>query len=211
MPPAPGSYKAVLLFGAPGVGKGTQGRVLGAIPGFYHLSCGDVFRALDIGSAEGKEVYRYSSRGELVPDDLTIRIWAKSLQGQIAVSNFKPREDLLILDGIPRSVRQAELLRDHVDVLGLVYLVCSNEEAMIHRIRRRAIKENRADDANEQIIRRRFEIYHRESAPVLDCYPAELIHKVDAIGSPAEVLRAVLDCVIPIQNHHFHSAPVETA
>jgi adenylate kinase len=198
-------YRAVLLFGAPGVGKGTQGRILGQIPGFFHLSCGDVFRSIDIGSPEGKEVYQYISRGELAPDDLTIRIWNKGLDGQIALSGYKPREDLLVLDGIPRSVRQAELLDGHVSVLRVVHLVCPDEEAMIHRIRRRAIRENRTDDANEKIIRHRFDVYRRESAPVLDYYPQEIVSQVDAIGSPAEVLRTILDCLIPVQNEHFRS------
>ena len=198
-------FETVLLFGAPGVGKGTQGRILGTIPGFYHLSCGDVFRSIDIGSPEGKLIYQYSSRGELVPDELTIKIWRKGLDGHIALANFKPREDLLILDGIPRSPRQAELVKDHLQVLRIVHLVCADEEAMIHRIKRRAIRENRYDDANEQVIRRRFEVYHRETQPVLDCYPAEIISHVDAAGSPAEVLRSLLEVLIPIQNEHFRS------
>ena len=198
-------FRTVLLFGAPGVGKGTQGRILGTIPGFYHLSCGDVFRSIDIGSPEGKLIYQYSSRGELVPDELTIKIWRKGLDGRIGVSDYKPREDLLILDGIPRSPRQAELVEEHLQVLRIVHLVCGDEEAMIHRIKRRAIRENRYDDANEEVIRRRFEVYHRETQPVLDCYPQETVSAIDAIGSPAEVLRNVLECLIPIQNEHFRS------
>ena len=204
MPPQK-RFETVLLFGAPGVGKGTQGRILGTIPGFYHLSCGDVFRSIDIGSPEGKMIYQYSSRGELVPDELTIKIWRKGLDGHIALANFKPREDLLILDGIPRSPRQAELVQDHLQVLRIVHLVCADEEAMIHRNKRRASRENRYDDANEHVIRRRFEVYHRETQPVLDCYPAGIISKVDAGGSPAEVLRSLLDVLVPIQNEHVRS------
>lgn len=198
-------FRTVLLFGAPGVGKGTQGRILGTIPGFYHLSCGDVFRSIDIGSPEGKLIYQYSSRGELVPDELTIKIWRKGLDGRIGVSDYKPREDLLILDGIPRSPAQAKLVEEHLQVLQIVHLLCSDEEAMIHRIKRRAIRENRYDDANEEVIRRRFEVYHRETQPVLDCYPEEIVAPIDAIGSPAEVLRNTLECLIPIQNEHFRS------
>ena len=65
-------FKTVLLFGAPGAGKGTQGKILGAIPGFYHLSCGDVFRTIDINSDIGKVFFEYSAHGELVPDDVAI-------------------------------------------------------------------------------------------------------------------------------------------
>ena len=71
-------FRCVLLFGAPGTGKGTQGGILGRVPGFYHLAVGDVFRSIDINSPTGKEVHRYVSAGQLVPDDLTIRIWKKS-------------------------------------------------------------------------------------------------------------------------------------
>jgi adenylate kinase len=197
-------FKSLLLFGPPGVGKGTQGKILSTVPGLFHLSTGDVFRSLDVGSVDGQEVSKTISRGELVPDDLTIRIWRKGLDGLIAMSRYKPHEDILVLDGIPRSVPQAELLKEHIDVLGIVYLECSAENAMITRIKRRAIKENRADDANEEVIRRRYKIYHNESAPVLDCYSKDLISRVDAMGSPAEVLQQILAYVIPIQNAHFH-------
>lgn len=196
-------YQTVLLFGAPGVGKGTQGRILGTIPGFFHLSCGEVFRSLDIHSPEGKTVYETTSRGNFVPDDLTIKIWRKSLEGQAALSNYKPHEDLLVLDGLPRNLNQVELVKEHIDVRRIIHLVCSDEESMMHRIRRRAIRENRVDDASESIIRRRFDIYREQTQPVLDSYPRELIAQVDALGSPAEVLMSVLKELIPVQNEHF--------
>jgi adenylate kinase len=98
-------FQTVLLFGAPGVGKGTQGRILGSIPGFFHLSCGEVFRSLDIHSPEGKTVYETTSQGNFVPDDLTIKIWKTSLQGQVGGSKYKPHEDMLVLDGLPRNVQ----------------------------------------------------------------------------------------------------------
>ena len=81
-------YPTVLLFGAPGVGKGTQGAILGRVPGFHHLACGDVFRSLNMSSPEGREIYEFSSRGQLVPDELTIRIWKKALLGHIPVCSM---------------------------------------------------------------------------------------------------------------------------
>ncbi|MGC1274296.1 MAG: nucleoside monophosphate kinase [Planctomycetaceae bacterium] len=200
-------YKAALLFGAPGVGKGTQGRILGQIPGFFHLSCGDVFRAIDIGSDEGQEIYRYSSQGELVPDDLTYRIWRKALEAHMALSSFKPREDLLILDGIPRNLPQAEMIEEIIDVRKVVHLVCADVEKMVERMRRRAIRENRVDDANEQTIRHRFRVYETETTAVLDYYPSELISRVDALGSPAGVLRKLLDVLVPVQDELFVNRP----
>jgi adenylate kinase len=193
----------VLLFGSPGSGKGTQGKILGQIPGFFHQSCGEVFRSLDINSDEGKLIYQYSSKGILVPDEITIRMWKGHLDALVVLSHYKPYEDLLILDGIPRNVEQARLMKQHVDVLKIIHLVCRDQESMIHRIRRRAIRENRADDASEDVIRRRFQVYHDETQPVLACYPPELIAEVDAIGSPSEVLLKVLNCVVPVQNTLF--------
>ena len=135
------TFRSILLFGPPGVGKGTQGKILGTVPGFFHLSVGDVFRSIDIGSEDGKQVYHYSSQGQLVPDELTVRIWKKALHAYVALSRFKPREDLLVLDGIPRNVEQTELVKDHLDILKVVHMKCSDEEDMIHRMRRRAIRE----------------------------------------------------------------------
>lgn len=201
-------FRSILLFGPPGVGKGTQGKILGTIPGFFHLSVGDVFRSIDIGSEEGEEVYRYSSRGQLVPDELTIKIWRKAINAYVTLSTYKPREDLLVLDGMPRTIAQTDLVKPYVDVRRLVYLDCGNVEDMIHRLRRRAIRENRADDANEEIIRERFDIYREKTAPVLECYPPEMISHIEANGSPAAVLSKILEVVVPIQDELFQEESV---
>lgn len=194
-----GRFPTILLFGAPGVGKGTQGNILGHIPGFYHLSCGDVFRSLNINSPEGREIYEYSSRGHLVPNELTIRIWKKALHGQIAVSRYRPPDEFLVLDGIPRNPEQVKIISDTINVLHIIYLVCENEDAMIDRMKRRAIRDNRADDANEEIIRNRLKVYENESQPVIGCYPPEIVSRIDALRTPAEVLYDILAVLTPIQ------------
>jgi len=201
-------YQTVLLFGAPGAGKGTQGKILGQIPGFYHLSCGEVFRNIDIHSDIGQIFYEYSSRGELVPDDATVEIWKQNIHAQTVLSLYKPMADLLILDGIPRNVPQAELLDQYINVLKVIHLVCSDKEEMIKRLRRRALKENRADDAREEVIRKRWEVFEAESRPVLDYYGAGVISEVDAIGSPARILESILENVVPFQESHFEN-PVD--
>jgi adenylate kinase len=202
-----GRFPTILLFGAPGAGKGTQGAILGHIPGFYHLACGDVFRSLNISSPEGREIYQYSSRGELVPDELTIRVWKKALHGQIAISRYKPPDELLVLDGIPRNPQQAAIVADVINVLHVIHLVCHDMDAMVDRIKRRAIRENRVDDANEEVIRHRYEIYRKESEPVINHYPREIVSQIDAVRSPPEVLRSILDVLIPIQNQWLQGLP----
>lgn len=198
-------YQTVLLFGAPGAGKGTQGAILGRIPGFFHLSCGEVFRSLDIHSALGSIFYEYSSKGELVPDEITVRMWAENMHAQTVLSLYKPHDDLLLLDGIPRNVTQAKLMDEYINVLGIIHLVCPDKEAMIKRLRRRALKENRIDDAQESVIRKRWEVYERETSPVLNHYPKDIIHEVNAVGSPSNILQHVLGVVVPIQDGHFNN------
>ena len=196
-------YKTVLLFGAPGAGKGTQGKILGQIPGFYHCACGDVFRNIDINSELGRIFYEYSSKGQLVPDEVTVKMWAENIKARATIGHYKPKADLLVLDGIPRTLDQAKLMDQHIEVLKVVHLTCSDENAMFERLRRRALKENRYDDADEKVIRKRWNVYEKETQPVLDHYPKDMVVDVDSLGSPARVLRDVLDVVVPIQDSHF--------
>jgi len=198
-----GSYKCILLFGSPGVGKGTQGKILTYIPGFYHLATGDMFRSLDKQSDLGKEFMEYSSKGLLVPDELTIRLWKQYVQKKIDADEYNPQRDLLLLDGIPRSHNQAKEMAGLIDVLGVIHLVASDVDEMVQRMVRRAKTEGRHDDADENVIRRRFEVYKEETAPVLNEYDKTLIHEIDAMGTPAEVLLKVLQVLVPLRNEHF--------
>ncbi len=196
-------YRTILLFGAPGAGKGTQGKILGAIPGFYHLSCGEVFRTLDTSTPLGKTFMEYSSKGLLVPDDATVQMWHQNMHARTILGIYKPLTDLLVLDGIPRNVSQAKILEKHLKVLQIIHLVCPDKERMIERLRRRALKENRIDDAKEDVIRKRWAVYERETYPVLKCYSPDIIREVPAVGSPASVLQHILEHVGPVQEAHF--------
>ena len=196
-------YQAVLLFGAPGAGKGTQGGLLGRVPGYFHLSTGDMFRAMDKESELGRVFYEYSSRGELVPDEITVDEWSRYTQALTVLNQYRPHQQLMVLDGLPRTVRQVDLVRDHVDVACVVHLVARDREKMVARLRGRAMKEKRPDDAKEDVVRNRLEVYDRETRPVLDCFDRTLVREVDAIGSPGAVLRAVLEVVTPIQEARF--------
>lgn len=195
-------YNALLLFGAPGVGKGTQGKILGAIPGMRHLATGDMFRSVDKQSELGQKIAGYMWRGELVPDDLTVQLWRQHVEGLVRDGKFAPKQHLLILDGIPRSRQQAAAIEPHINVLRIVHLTCPDINDMVARMKRRAQQENRMDDADENVIRRRFTVYEEETRPVLSFYNAELVVEVNAVGTPAEVLMHILKGIVPAYNEH---------
>jgi adenylate kinase len=197
--PQDGKYQAILLFGAPGSGKGTQGKILSAIPGFFHTATGDIFRSLDLQSEVGRIFWDYSSRGELVPDEFTINLWKNYVKGMEMTNQFHPETEFIVMDGIPRSVRQAELLDDVIDVVKVIYLVCADMNKMVERLRRRALKENRIDDANDEVIRRRLEVYERNTKPVLDYYPPDKIVRVDATMSMIGVLAELVKVLKPLK------------
>lgn len=186
-------YRTILLFGAPGSGKGTQGKILGSIPNFFHFACGDAFRNLRIDDPIGRVFIEYSSRGQLVPDEPTINLWAKNIQASTLDGEFHPDRDTLVLDGIPRNPRQAEMLKDTLDVKAVCNLTCADQNKMIERLQRRALRENRLDDANLEVIKKRLETYERETRPVLDYYGPKLVHNIDSTQSPIHVLREILD------------------
>ncbi len=191
-------YRTILLFGAPGSGKGTQGKILGAIPGFFHCACGDVFRNLRIDDPLGKVFVEYSSRGLLVPDEPTINLWSKNIQSKTMDGQFHPERDTLILDGIPRNVRQAEMLKDTLDVKAVINLTSTQKSQMVERLQRRALRENRLDDANLEVIKKRLETYERDTRPVLAYYGPKLVHDVDSSPSPLHVLRDILDITVKL-------------
>src|SRR5580704_17134195 len=188
-------YRTYLLFGAPGSGKGTQGKTLGTIPRFYHCPFGDVFRSIDTRTKVGKAFLEYSSKGQLVPDNITVELWNEAINAAVEAHKFKPDIDILVLDGIPRNVNQAEIMEEMIDVEMVFHLSCPNRETLFYRLKKRALKDNRLDDANEQVIQRRLDIYERESKPVLSYYSQELVTVVDATQPPAKVLLDILQSV----------------
>lgn len=186
-------YRTILIFGAPGSGKGTQGKILGKIPGFYHFACGDVFRSLDPASELGAQFLEYSSKGELVPDEMTVRLWHESIRKTVESGKFKPDRDYLILDGIPRNVAQAMLMETHIEVRRVFHLSCPDRDKLVARLKKRALRDNRLDDANEEVIRNRLSTYDSESKPILSHYASVKRHDIDASMTPLEVLHKVLE------------------
>ncbi len=185
-------FRTILLFGAPGSGKGTQGKILGAIPNYYHFSCGDLFRNLTPDTELGKIFLEYSSRGQLVPDEPTIRLWQHTLHMAEQDGRFNRKTDTLILDGIPRNLQQAQMLQGLVKVRTVLYLCCTDMKKLVARLQRRALRENRLDDANIKVIRQRLHTYEHETRPVLEFYGENLVRKIDSTQSPTSVLSEIL-------------------
>lgn len=191
-------YSAILMFGCPGSGKGTQGVVIGQMPNLVHLAMGDIFRGLDKESDIGKEFLSYSMKGLLVPDELTVRLFRHHVDRKIQAGQIDPDYHTLILDGIPRTVSQVELLKEVIDIKRIIHLVMEDREALIRRLMDRASKSNRPDDADRSVIENRVAVYESETFPVLEAYPNGLITNVNADQPPLAVLKDVADCLIDV-------------
>lgn len=196
--PAGGRYRALLIFGAPGSGKGTQGKVLGNVPRFFHCACGDVFRSLDTRTKLGQAFLEYSSRGELVPAEITVQLWEVQIQANVEAHRYKPDLDYLVLDGIPRNLEQAQIMESLIDVRKVFYLRCPDRAELVKRLKKRALKDNRLDDANETVINQRLDTYEEESKPVLKYYGAERMQVIDATQPPVNVLLEMLQSIVAL-------------
>jgi adenylate kinase len=197
-------YRTILLFGMPGSGKGTQGSVLGQLPGLMHISCGDVFRKIPKYGELGREVVKSTSAGLMVPDDLTVRIWERHIQILEMQELLLPDMHTLILDGLPRNYAQAVRLDDVLDVVQIFHLKIIDTEKAADRLKSRALRENRLDDINEEVIRRRLQTYYDETYETLSFYDPGLIFDIDASMSPLDVLRSIIDRMSDLE----HSAKI---
>ncbi len=184
-------YNTVLLFGPPGSGKGLWGKILGMMPGFHHLSTGEMFRQLDTESEAGIKVMASMRKGELVPDDMVFELWQQHMQKAILVGTFRPARHILILDGLPRTPRQAEMLKSVVVVKVIFLLDCDDRQILFDRLRKRAVLEHRADDANDRTIRHRFKVYDNETRKTLAHYPETLIERIDVAAPPVRILNSL--------------------
>lgn len=190
---------AILLLGAPGAGKGTLGKTLGAIPRFFHCACGDVFRSLDTRTPIGQEFVKYSSAGELVPDSLTVELWSTQVRNWADAHVYKPDIDLLILDGIPRNVEQAKIMEASLNIHQVIHLSCPDRAELARRMRKRALKDNRFDDASETVIENRIRTYEIETKPILDYYGEDCVTNIDASDTPVKVLYDVIGRLMELE------------
>ena len=183
----------LVLFGPPGAGKGTQSEKLIAHYGLVHISTGDVFRALDPESELAKLAKSYSDKGDLVPDDVTIKI----LEAEVSKH---PNAKGVIYDGFPRTNAQAEALDKFLESKGdsISMMIALNvpEEELKSRLLKRAEVSGRADDADPEIIANRIANYNRQTAPVADFYKAQgKLRLVDGIGSIDEIFQRICEAV----------------
>jgi adenylate kinase len=179
----------VILMGAPGAGKGTQAKILMDKLGTGRLATGDLLRAaVTEGTPLGREAQQYMDRGDLIPDDVMLGIVETSLASEDAAPG-------VVMDGFPRTISQAEGLDRLLAARGtqvdkVVKFDVPDGELMI-RLMGRAAEEGRSDDAPD-IIRKRLEVFRRETAPLISYYETRgVLTTIDATGPVDEVAARV--------------------
>jgi len=195
-------YKAIVIFGPPGIGKGTQAKLLAENPRYFHFSTGDMFRSLqtnpEMANSEiGKKVHELISAGNFVDDNTTIELFFKTLEEYIKEKKFDPKKQVLLLDGIPRNSNQVELIKEKIDVTKLIYFYCSDDNVLVERLKKRAILEGRKDD-KEEVIRKRLEIYKKDTENVLEKYDKSLVLRINGMKSIEDINKEVINKLWPV-------------
>ncbi len=183
----------IVIFGAPGSGKGTQSEKIVEKYGINHISTGDVLRAeIKNGTELGKTAKGYIDQGQLIPDELMIDILAS------VFDSFKDSKGV-IFDGFPRTIAQAEALKKMLaergqDVSVLVDLDVPEEELMV-RLIKRGKDSGRADD-NEETIKKRLHVYHSQTAPLIDWYKNEKKYQhINGLGTMEGIFAEICEAV----------------
>ena len=182
----------ILLVGAPGSGKGTIGTVLNRIDGFIHVSSGDVIRRSITEKLLGEQERTLLAQGGLLCDEQLWRMFDAHLESLVASDKSCGHMKRLVLDGVPRTRTQVNELAKRVDVRGVFYFECDNLDVLRQRLSHRARVEGRVDDEFQDVIEKRLRLFEEETLPLLDAYPANMVHRIDATLRPAHVLAAVL-------------------
>jgi len=188
----------VVLLGPPGAGKGTQAQVIAGRLGVPAISTGDIFRANVSGQTElGQQAKAYMDAGDLVPDEITVAMVSDRLSEPDAKVGF-------LLDGFPRTIAQAEQLRDSLGAMGHALDRCLelvvDEEELVRRLSgRRMLVDGewvQRDDDKPETVRHRLEVYREQTAPLSGFYErAGLLSRIDAIGEIDEVTRRALEAL----------------
>jgi adenylate kinase len=179
----------LVLLGAPGAGKGTQGVVLAGHFGVPHISSGDLLRSHVVAESDlGRQLGAYLARGELVPDDLVLAVIGDAVIAAMRAGGY-------VLDGFPRTLAQAERAYALAEPAGVaadavIYLAVPDEEAR-QRLAARC-DAGRTDDADPAVIERRLRLFHAETKPLLDFYGERgVLVTVDAVQAPGAVSAAI--------------------
>lgn len=177
--------RRILFLGPPGAGKGTQAAMLANALHVPHISTGAMLReAVAEGTDLGKQVESVMAAGDLVSNELVVAIVDERLDRPDARCGY-------LLDGFPRNLAQAQALNDAViNAIGTVVLIAADTDELVTRLLKRADEEGRADD-NEEIIRRRLEVYEKETAPLVDFY-GDAVIRVDGVGSVEDVFSRIV-------------------
>lgn len=178
--------KYYILFGPPGAGKGTQAAAIAEKFHLCHVSTGELLRAeISAGTELGQRAAALINDGKLVPDEV--------VEGMIA-SRFATVKDVdgFLLDGFPRTLQQAEaldeLLDEDAEMVTAVISIMIPDTMIFERIRGRAVKEGRADDASAAVIQNRIDTYHAQTEPLIAYYKARgKYREVDGAGSIEKV------------------------
>ena len=185
--------KNIIIFGAPGSGKGTYGDEIVAKYEMGHISTGDVLRGeIKNGTELGKIAKGFIDNGQLIPDELMIDILANTYDAL-------PQGKGVIFDGFPRTIAQAEALKKMLSErghdMGMMIELVVDEETLMARLLNRAIEQGRADD-NEETIKKRFEVYHNQTAPLADWFENEgLRHTFNWKGSKDLMLEEIFAAI----------------
>lgn len=182
----------IVLFGAPGSGKGTQSAKLIDKYGLYHISTGELLRDhISRGTELGKTADSYISRGHLIPDDLVVKILEDVLDNQAAGKKG------VVLDGFPRTIAQAEALkqlmqRRGTDLHAVIGLEVPEDE-LVDRMLARGKETGRADD-NLDTIKKRLDVYHNQTLPLKEYYQKEGKYKgVNGSGIVDDIFNEIAD------------------
>ena len=173
--------KNIVIFGAPGSGKGTQSDKLIEKYGLQHISTGDVLRAeIKNGTELGRNAKQYIDQGQLIPDELMVSILASVYDG------FGRGHKGVIFDGFPRTIPQAEALKamlaERGDKVAAMIELEVPEDELMKRLLLRGKLSGRADD-NEETIKKRLVVYHQQTQPLIEWYKKEGVHHhIDGLG-----------------------------
>ncbi len=187
----------VIIFGAPGSGKGTQSAYIAEKYGLEHLSTGDLLRAEQKTQSElGMLISSYTDQGNLVPDELIISMLANVLDTKKNANGY-------IFDGFPRTTAQAEALKVMLAERGIQVSIMLDldvcEEELIDRLLKRGITSGRTDD-NYETIQKRIQVYYTKTAPVKDFYKKEgLATEIKGSGSMQEIFDRITAAISMVQ------------